>query len=81
MSTRQDMGVHPKTYFFCELKPHAKFWTPMITPSARKVTAGEREKNAVNSGHFVPQQRPRAAHALCSDQNELHIQSWKHSWV
>jgi hypothetical protein len=49
----------------------------MITPSGRKVTSGEREKieerekekNAVNNGHFVPQQRPRAAHALCSDKN------------
>jgi hypothetical protein len=36
---------HPKSYYFCELKPHAKFRTPMITPSGRKVTVGEeREK-------------------------------------
>ena len=49
----------PKSYFFCELKPHAKFRNPTITPSGRKVTQGEREKkerkkNAVNSEHLVP---------------------------
>ena len=41
---------------FCELKPHAKFWNPTITPSGRKVTRRReerRENNAVNSGHFV----------------------------
>ena len=47
---------HPKSYFFCELKPHAKFRNPTLTPSGRKVTRAEREKrkNAVNSGHLVP---------------------------
>ena len=36
---------HPKSYFFCELKPHAKFWNPTITPSGRKVTRRrERER-------------------------------------
>ena len=50
---------HPKSYLFCELKPHAKFQKPMIIPSGRKVTQGERRKkkrrkNAINSGHFVP---------------------------
>ena len=47
---------YPKSYFFGDLKPHAKFWNPMITPSWRKVSVGEREKrkNAVNSGHLVP---------------------------
>ena len=47
---------HPKSYYFCELKPHAKFQNPTITPSGKKVTQAEREKreerekNAVNSG-------------------------------
>jgi hypothetical protein len=47
----------PKS-FFCEFKPHAKFRNPMITPSGRKVCAGERREknNAVNSGHLVPWQ-------------------------
>ena len=45
---------------FCDLKPHAKFHNPTITPSGRKVTEAEEErereekKNAVNSGHLVP---------------------------
>ena len=49
--------------FFCDLKPHAKFHNPTITPSWRKVSVEEerkkerkkeeREKNAVNSGHLV----------------------------
>jgi hypothetical protein len=42
--------------FCCELKPHAKFRNPTITPSGRKVTLEERRrrrKNAVNSGHLV----------------------------
>jgi hypothetical protein len=30
--------------FLCELKPHAKFWNPTISPSGRKVTAAERER-------------------------------------
>jgi hypothetical protein len=38
-----------------DLKPHAKSWNPMITPSGRKVNEREeREKNAVYSGHVVP---------------------------
>jgi hypothetical protein len=43
--------------FFCDLKPHAKFRNPTITPSGRKVTVGEereKSKNGVNSGHLVP---------------------------
>ena len=39
---------HPKCYFLCDLKPHAKFQKPTITPSGRK----EREQNGVNSGHL-----------------------------
>jgi hypothetical protein len=46
-----------KSYIFCELKPHATFWNPTITPSGRKVTGAERRrrrKNAIDSGHLVP---------------------------
>ena len=36
---------YPKSYFSCDLKPHAKFQNPTITPSGRKVTRRkEREK-------------------------------------
>ena len=38
-----DGGPCLKSYFFCELKPHAKFPKTMITPSGREVTVGERE--------------------------------------
>ena len=31
----------------------------------------KKKNNPKNSGHFVPQQRLRAAHALHSDQNDL----------
>jgi hypothetical protein len=69
--------------FFCDLEPHAKFRNPMITPSGRKVFGRENKKIITNivdtsfrsdqninkySGHFVPQQFIRAAHALRSDQ-------------
>jgi hypothetical protein len=33
-------NVHPKSYFFCDLKTHAKFRNPTITPSGRKVPCG-----------------------------------------
>ena len=48
--------VHPKSHYFGELKPHAKFRNLTITPSGRKVTQAERRKrkNAVNCGHLVP---------------------------
>ena len=48
--------VYPKSYFYCDLKPHGKFQNPTITPSGRKVTGAEREKikNAINSEHLVP---------------------------
>ena len=47
--------VPPKSYFFCDLKPHTKFLNRTITTSGRKVSVGEREeKNAVNSGHLDP---------------------------
>jgi hypothetical protein len=40
---------------FCDLKPHAKFPNPLITPSGRKLMAAERrENNTVNTGHIVP---------------------------
>ena len=38
------MFSHPKSYFFCDLKPHAKFQDPTITPSWRKVSGGEEEE-------------------------------------
>ena len=54
----------PNLIFFCDLKPHAKFWNPTITPSGRKVTGSEKKKkkrkNAINSGHLVPWQRTQA---------------------
>ena len=47
---------HPKSYFFGDLKPHAKIQNPTITLSGRKVSEAERggEKNAVNSGPIEP---------------------------
>ena len=59
------MGVphffsYPKSYFFGDLKPHAKYQNPRTTPSGRKVTQADRkkekerrEKNAIHSGHLV----------------------------
>ena len=35
---------YPKFYFFCDLKPHAKFQNPRTTTSGRKVTRGKRKK-------------------------------------
>ena len=51
-----DDFFYPKSYFF---------HNPRTTPSGRKVCGTEEEKknNTKYSGHFVPQQRPRAAHA------------------
>ena len=52
--------LNPKYVFLGDLKPHAKFQNPMITPSGRKVSEAEerkkvrKRKNAVNSGHLVP---------------------------
>ena len=43
--------------FFYELKPHARFRNPTITPSGSKVSEGERERD---SGHLVPCQRTQA---------------------
>ena len=34
----------PKSYFIFDLKPHAKFWNPTITPSWRKVSVGEEKE-------------------------------------
>jgi hypothetical protein len=34
----------PESYFFCELKPHATFQNPTITPSLRKVTRRREER-------------------------------------
>ena len=33
--------VLPQILFVCDLKPHAKFWNPTITPSGRKVSEAE----------------------------------------
>ena len=64
----------PQILFFCDLKLHAKFHNPRRTPSGRKVCGGEEKKEKKNytkySGHFIPQQRPRAAHALRSYQQK-----------
>jgi hypothetical protein len=35
---------HTESYFFCNLKAHAKFWNPMITPSGRKVMQGKERR-------------------------------------
>ena len=37
-------GDVPRILFFCELKPHAKFKNPTITPSERKVTRQKEER-------------------------------------
>ena len=50
---------HPKSYFLCDLKPHAKFHNPTITPSGRKVSEAERKKETLSSV---------TAHASRSDQ-------------
>jgi hypothetical protein len=39
----QNLFYH-KSYFFCDLKPHAKFGNPAITPSGRKVTRRREEE-------------------------------------
>ena len=36
--------LSPQILFFCDLKPHAKFRNPTITPSWRKVSGGEEKK-------------------------------------
>jgi hypothetical protein len=60
---------YSKYYFFCDLKFHAKFHNPRATPSGKKVFGTEQKNNPKNSGHSVPQQRLRAAHALHLDKN------------
>ena len=50
--------------------PPAKFQSPMTTPSGRKVTGGEKErerKTPLIEATTFCLQRPRAAHALCSN--------------
>jgi hypothetical protein len=57
----------PKLFFFVQ-----NFITLGHNPSGRKVCGMEKKKEKKNNtkynGHFIPQQRPRAAHALRSDQ-------------
>jgi hypothetical protein len=55
--------VYPKSYFLCDLKLHAKFHNPRTTPSGRKEKE-RKKKNTKYSGHFISQQRPRAANTL-----------------
>ena len=40
--------VYPKSNFFCDLKPHAKFRNTTITPSGRKVSEAEEERKRKN---------------------------------
>ena len=49
---------YPKSYFFCDLKPHAKFRNPTINLSGRKVCGTERKRKII----------PNIAHALRADQ-------------
>ena len=37
-------SLTPNLIFFCDLKPHAKFQNPTITPSGREVSEAERKK-------------------------------------
>jgi hypothetical protein len=64
---------YPKAYSICDLKFHAKYYNPTITPSGRKVCGREKKKREKNnpkiSGHLVLLQRLRAAYALSSDQH------------
>ena len=61
---------NPKSYFLCDLKPHAKFENPRTTPSGKKVTGGERkrEKTQLIEATTLCLQHPRAAHTTCSNQ-------------
>ena len=36
-SAHASPSSHPKSYFLCDSKPHAKFQNPTITPSDRKI--------------------------------------------
>ena len=36
--------VHPKSYYFCDLKPNVKFQNTRTTPSGRKVFDPEERK-------------------------------------
>jgi hypothetical protein len=40
--------VYPKSYFFCDLKLHAKFHNNSTTPSGRKVCGTERKRKKKN---------------------------------
>ena len=45
------------------IKPNAKFRNPWTTPAGRKVNGSEREeeKNALNGGHYVLPETPKAS--------------------
>ena len=53
---------HPKSYFFGNLKPHAKFQNHTITPSGRKVSKAEERKK---------EEREKAGAELCQAQAKL----------
>jgi hypothetical protein len=40
------ISFNQKSFFFCELKPHAKFQNPTIAPSGRKVCGTEKQAGA-----------------------------------
>ena len=44
LKTPHNMFHISNLIFLCELKPHAIFYNPTITPSGRKVTHAERER-------------------------------------
>jgi hypothetical protein len=45
--------IYHKSYFVCDLMPHAKFRNHTITPSGRKLTRRKERNNGVNSGPLV----------------------------
>ena len=57
---------------------------PRKTPSDKKYVAEKERRrknnNPKNSGHFIPQQRLRLAHALCLDQNLTNISMQELEW-
>jgi hypothetical protein len=43
-TTKTQFFFYRKSNFFCDLKPHAKFQNPTITPFGTKVTGAERRR-------------------------------------
>ena len=44
---RPPIFFYPKSYFLCDLKPHAKFRNPTMTPSGRKVARRIEEERQI----------------------------------